>query len=125
VKIKSASTALENFSVNLGDRTLPKGCMARIPTINLSEQTFQSSALFPEACGFFFGGRGFGSALLAEPFISLEQAAHNVASAERIGRFRTAVYINEKLLGGLRKQPNPHSFVCCGQPITDGIYGSL
>jgi ribulose-5-phosphate 4-epimerase/fuculose-1-phosphate aldolase len=31
---------------------------------------------------------------------TLEQAAHNVASAERIGRFRAEVFANEKLLGG-------------------------
>ena len=31
---------------------------------------------------------------------TLEQAAHNASSAERIGKFRTEVYINEKLLNG-------------------------
>jgi ribulose-5-phosphate 4-epimerase/fuculose-1-phosphate aldolase len=31
---------------------------------------------------------------------TLEQAAHNLASAERIGKFRIEVYINEKLLDG-------------------------
>ncbi len=31
---------------------------------------------------------------------TLEQAAHNASSAERIGRFRIETYINEKLLGG-------------------------
>ena len=31
---------------------------------------------------------------------TLEQAAHNVASAERIGRFRAEVFANEKLLDG-------------------------
>ncbi|MBA7692490.1 Methylthioribulose-1-phosphate dehydratase [subsurface metagenome] len=31
---------------------------------------------------------------------TLEQAAHNASSAERIGRFRIEAYINEKLLGG-------------------------
>jgi len=31
---------------------------------------------------------------------TLEQAAHNAASAERIGQFRAEVFINEKLLGG-------------------------
>jgi ribulose-5-phosphate 4-epimerase/fuculose-1-phosphate aldolase len=31
---------------------------------------------------------------------TLEQAAHNASSAERIGEFRTEVYINEKLLNG-------------------------
>jgi len=41
---------------------------------------------------------GFG--VVATGDTTLEQAAHNVASAERIGRFRTEVYINEKLLGG-------------------------
>jgi ribulose-5-phosphate 4-epimerase/fuculose-1-phosphate aldolase len=41
---------------------------------------------------------GFG--IIATGDTTLEQAAHNVASAERIGRFRTEVYINEKLLGG-------------------------
>jgi ribulose-5-phosphate 4-epimerase/fuculose-1-phosphate aldolase len=41
---------------------------------------------------------GFG--VIAAGDTTLEQAAHNVASAERIGRFRTEVYINEKLLGG-------------------------
>jgi L-fuculose-phosphate aldolase len=41
---------------------------------------------------------GFGA--IATGDTTLEQAAHNVASAERIGKFRTEVYINEKLLGG-------------------------
>jgi L-fuculose-phosphate aldolase len=41
---------------------------------------------------------GFG--VIATGDTTLEQAAHNVASAERIGRFRTEVYMNEKLLGG-------------------------
>ena len=41
---------------------------------------------------------GFG--VIAAGDTTLEQAAHNVASAERIGKFRTEVYINEKLLGG-------------------------
>ncbi|HUV08783.1 MAG TPA: class II aldolase/adducin family protein [Spirochaetia bacterium] len=31
---------------------------------------------------------------------TLEQAAHNASSAERIARFRAEVYLNEKLLGG-------------------------
>jgi hypothetical protein len=31
---------------------------------------------------------------------TLEQAAHNVASAERIGRFRMEVFLNERLLEG-------------------------
>ncbi len=41
---------------------------------------------------------GFG--VIAAGDTTLEQAAHNVASAERIGKFRTEVYINEKLLNG-------------------------
>jgi methylthioribulose-1-phosphate dehydratase len=41
---------------------------------------------------------GFG--VIATGDTTLEQAAHNLASAERIGRFRTEVYINEKFLGG-------------------------
>jgi ribulose-5-phosphate 4-epimerase/fuculose-1-phosphate aldolase len=41
---------------------------------------------------------GFG--VIATGDTTLEQAAHNLASAERIGRFRIEVYINEKLLGG-------------------------
>jgi ribulose-5-phosphate 4-epimerase/fuculose-1-phosphate aldolase len=41
---------------------------------------------------------GFG--VVASGDTTLEQAAHNLASAERIGRFRIEVYINEKLLDG-------------------------
>jgi hypothetical protein len=41
---------------------------------------------------------GFG--VVATGDTTLEQAAHNLASAERIGRFRIEVHINEKLLGG-------------------------
>jgi ribulose-5-phosphate 4-epimerase/fuculose-1-phosphate aldolase len=41
---------------------------------------------------------GFG--VIATGDTTLEQAAHNVASAERIGKFRMEVYINEKLLSG-------------------------
>jgi len=41
---------------------------------------------------------GFG--VVAAGDTTLEQAAHNLASAERIGRFRIEVYINEKLLDG-------------------------
>lgn len=41
---------------------------------------------------------GFG--VIATGDTTLEQAAHNLASAERIGRFRIEVHINEKLLGG-------------------------
>jgi ribulose-5-phosphate 4-epimerase/fuculose-1-phosphate aldolase len=33
---------------------------------------------------------------------TLEQAAHNASSAERIARFRSEVYLNERLLGGPR-----------------------
>jgi ribulose-5-phosphate 4-epimerase/fuculose-1-phosphate aldolase len=41
---------------------------------------------------------GFG--VIAAGDTTLEQAAHNLASAERIGKFRIEVYINEKLLDG-------------------------
>jgi hypothetical protein len=41
---------------------------------------------------------GFG--VVATGDTTLEQAAHNLASAERIGKFRIEVYINEKLLDG-------------------------
>jgi ribulose-5-phosphate 4-epimerase/fuculose-1-phosphate aldolase len=41
---------------------------------------------------------GFG--VIATGDTTLEQAAHNLASAERIGKFRIEVYINQKLLGG-------------------------
>lgn len=41
---------------------------------------------------------GFG--VIAVGDTTLEQAAHNVASAERIGKYRTEVFINEKLLKG-------------------------
>jgi ribulose-5-phosphate 4-epimerase/fuculose-1-phosphate aldolase len=41
---------------------------------------------------------GFG--VVATGDTTLEQAAHNLASAERIGKFRTEVYINEKFLNG-------------------------
>ncbi len=41
---------------------------------------------------------GFG--VIAAGDTTLEQAAHNLASAERIGKFRMEVHINEKLLGG-------------------------
>lgn len=41
---------------------------------------------------------GFG--VVATGDTTLEQAAHNLASAERIGKFRIEVHINEKLLGG-------------------------
>lgn len=41
---------------------------------------------------------GFG--VVATGDTTLEQAAHNLASAERIGKFRIEVHINEKLLNG-------------------------
>ena len=41
---------------------------------------------------------GFG--VIAVGDTTLEQAAHNVASAERIGKYRTEVFINEKLING-------------------------
>ena len=41
-----------------------------------------------------------GCGVIAVGDTTLEQAAHNVASAERIGKFRTEVFINEKLLNG-------------------------
>ena len=41
---------------------------------------------------------GFG--VIATGDTTLEQAAHNLASAERIGKFRIEVYINEKFLNG-------------------------
>lgn len=41
---------------------------------------------------------GFG--VIAVGDTTLEQAAHNVSSAERIGKFRTEVFINEKMLNG-------------------------
>mgnify|MGYP000921206059 CR=1 FL=1 len=41
---------------------------------------------------------GFG--VIATGDTTLEQAAHNLASAERIGKFRIEVSVNEKLLGG-------------------------
>ena len=37
---------------------------------------------------------------------TLEQAAHNAASAERIGQFRAEVFYNEKLVNG----PSLHLF---------------
>ncbi|MBN2414895.1 class II aldolase/adducin family protein [bacterium] len=41
---------------------------------------------------------GFG--IISTGDTTLEQAAHNAASAERIARFRTDVYINSKIAGG-------------------------
>jgi ribulose-5-phosphate 4-epimerase/fuculose-1-phosphate aldolase len=41
---------------------------------------------------------GFG--VIATGDTTLEQAAHNVASAERIGKFRMEVFVNERLLNG-------------------------
>ncbi len=41
---------------------------------------------------------GFGVVAVGDT--TLEQAAHNVSSAERIGKFRTEVFINEKMLNG-------------------------
>lgn len=41
---------------------------------------------------------GFG--VIAAGDTTLEQAAHNVSSAERIGKFRTEVFVNEKMLSG-------------------------
>jgi ribulose-5-phosphate 4-epimerase/fuculose-1-phosphate aldolase len=41
-----------------------------------------------------------GYGVIAVGDTTLEQAAHNVSSAERIGRFRMEVYANEKLLKG-------------------------
>lgn len=41
---------------------------------------------------------GFGVVAVGDT--TLEQAAHNVSSAERIGKFRTEVFINEKILNG-------------------------
>jgi len=41
-----------------------------------------------------------GYAVISTGEATLEQAAHNAASAERIARFRSEVFINEKLLNG-------------------------
>jgi len=41
---------------------------------------------------------GFGVVAVGDT--TLEQAAHNVSSAERIGKFRTEVFVNEKMLNG-------------------------
>jgi ribulose-5-phosphate 4-epimerase/fuculose-1-phosphate aldolase len=41
---------------------------------------------------------GFGVVAVGDT--TLEQAAHNVSSAERVGKFRTEVFINEKMLNG-------------------------
>jgi len=41
-----------------------------------------------------------GYGVIAVGDTTLEQAAHNVSSAERIGRFRMEVFVNEKLLNG-------------------------
>ena len=41
-----------------------------------------------------------GYAVISTGEATLEQAAHNAASAERIAKFRSEVYINEKLLNG-------------------------
>ncbi len=41
---------------------------------------------------------GFG--VIAVGDTTLEQAAHNVSSAERIGQFRSEVFVNEKMLNG-------------------------
>ncbi len=43
---------------------------------------------------------GFG--VISAGRTTLEQAAHNASSAERIGQFRIEAYINEKLLNGPR-----------------------
>jgi ribulose-5-phosphate 4-epimerase/fuculose-1-phosphate aldolase len=42
---------------------------------------------------------GFG--VIAAGDTTLEQAAHNISSAERIAKFRTEVFINENMLNGL------------------------
>jgi aldehyde:ferredoxin oxidoreductase len=59
--------------VNPCEKTLPKGYMGRILTVNLTEHTSMPSALDGAMCSLFFGGRGLGVALLTEHFISLEQ----------------------------------------------------
>jgi hypothetical protein len=41
-----------------------------------------------------------GYAVISTGEATLEQAAHNAASAERIAKFRSEVFINEKLLNG-------------------------
>ena len=41
-----------------------------------------------------------GYGVIATGDTTLEQAAHNVASAERIGKFRIEAFINERLMGG-------------------------
>jgi deoxycytidylate deaminase len=41
-----------------------------------------------------------GFAVISTGEATLEQAAHNAASAERIAKFRSEVFINEKLLNG-------------------------
>jgi hypothetical protein len=41
-----------------------------------------------------------GYAVISTGEATLEQAAHNAASAERIARFRSEVFINEKMLDG-------------------------
>jgi hypothetical protein len=41
-----------------------------------------------------------GYAVISTGEATLEQAAHNAASAERIAKFRSEVFINEKLLDG-------------------------
>jgi len=52
---------------------LPKGCMGNILHVDLTEQEFHIEPLSPQLAYLFFGGRGFGIALLFQHFSDLQR----------------------------------------------------
>jgi aldehyde:ferredoxin oxidoreductase len=122
VKTKVVSIALEKFGVNLS-KTLPKGYMGRILTINLSEQTFISSALAPEVCGLFFGGRGLGIALLTEHFISLEKQGKYANAFKEVDPFSedNALIFSTSPTTGTAMPASGRFHVNFKSPLTEGI----
>jgi aldehyde:ferredoxin oxidoreductase len=111
------------FCVDPIEKTLPKGYMGRILTINLSEQTFMSSAPDHTMCNIFFGGRGLGVALLTAHFISLEQRGKYENAFKEVDPFSedNALIFSTSPTTGTGMPASGRFHVNFKSPLTEGI----
>jgi aldehyde:ferredoxin oxidoreductase len=109
--------------VNPSATTLPKGYMGRVLTIDLSEQTFISSALDPAVCDLFFGGRGLGVALLTAHFISLEKQGKYANAFKEVDPFSedNALIFSTSPTTGTGMPASGRFHVNFKSPLTEGI----
>jgi aldehyde:ferredoxin oxidoreductase len=109
--------------VNPDKKTLPKGYMGRILSVNLSDHTFISCDLDPVMCDLFFGGRGLGVVLLTEHFISLEREGKYRNAFREVDPFSedNALIFSTSPTTGTGMPASGRFHVNFKSPLTEGI----